>query len=202
MPEHTPAPTPHRAIYGFAMFVFCLALFICYIIWAFVPDETLVQLGLTAPPDKYFVLFIPILVMFALTMFAWIIYPAMNLAITFDPDDPRTIIDSCSIRRCNFINIRNGRVCDKRIEPLSNSGWSIGSLCPIHDGNMNSWDSANDENDVQIEDFCDCIDKTQCWLHRNPGHVRKLMDRQMVASVGDLDVSDVCATLFGGTRHN
>lgn len=204
MPEHTPAPTPHRAIYGFAMFVFFLALFVWYLIWAIVPDAILAQLGLTSAPDKYFVLFIPVLVMFALTMFGWVIYPAMNLAITFDPDDSRTLIDSCSIRRCQFVNIRNGRLCDKRVEPLPDSGWAIGTLCAVHhNGTDRPEDVCNEEeNEVQIEDFCDCVDKEQCLLQRQPGHVRRLLDRQMVASVGDLDVSDVCARLFGGEiRH-
>lgn len=198
MPEHTPAPTPHRAIYGFAMCVFFLALFVWYVIWALVPDHTLAQhFGLTAAPDKYFVLFIPVVVMFALTIFGWIIYPAMNLAITFDPDDARTLYDSCSIRRCQFVDERNGRLCDKRVEPPPNAGWAIGTRCALHD-NRDGLREAADADEVQIEDYCDCVDVAQCMLHREPDHVRRLMDRQTVPSVGDLDVSDVCARLFGG----
>lgn len=203
MPEHTPAPTPHRAIYGFAMFVFFLALLVFYYIWALVPDATLARLGLTSAPHKYFVLFIPVLVMFALTLFGWVVYPAMNLAITFDPDDARTLTDSCSIRRCQFVNVRNGRLCDKRVEPQPDSGWAIGSRCALHDEGRSRRSDASgcgggEENEVQIEDFCDCVVRKECLLHREPGHVRRLLDRQMVASVGDLDVSEVCAKLFGG----
>lgn len=199
MPEHTPAPTPHRAIYGFAMFVFFLALFVLYVIWAFVPVAALEHLGLTSTPDKYFVLFIPVVVMFALTVFGWVIYPAMNLAITFDPDDPRTLRDNCSLRRCQWVDKRNGRLCDRRVDPASDSGWAIGSRCSAHDGRDRA--DPGDEDGVQIEDYCDCLDEAQCVLRQRPGHVSRLLDRKTVPSVGDLDLSEVCYKLFGSVQH-
>ncbi len=88
MPEHTPAPTPHRAVYGFAVFLLFKTLLILYLFWAFVPDNFLENsLGLTYLPDKYFAMFLPMVVMMALIFFAFLIYPALNLSMTADVDD-------------------------------------------------------------------------------------------------------------------
>lgn len=89
MPEHSPAPTPHRAIYGFAFYLLMTVLFLVYVGWAFLP----VELGLHSHlPDKYFAVFVPVLTIVA-TFFAYIIYPAINLSMTPNIDSIATIVD-------------------------------------------------------------------------------------------------------------
>lgn len=191
MPEHTPAPTPHRAVYGFAVFLLFKTLLILYLFWAFVPDDFLENsLGLTYLPDKYFAMFLPMVVMVALMFFAFLIYPALNLSITPDVDDVSTIRDKYSIRRCQF-PLKNGKICDRRIETDQTSGWKIGELCKLHKS-----ENKNLEEEHKIENFCDCSDKKRCVIAKNSDHVLMLHYRKTVPSVCDLDISEVCRNLF------
>ncbi|KAH8358986.1 hypothetical protein KR093_003665 [Drosophila rubida] len=89
MPEHTPAPTPHRAIYGFAFYILFTVLFVIYVAWAYLPEE----LGLHSHlPDKYFAAFVPVLILVG-AFFAFIIYPAINLALTPNIDSIASVVD-------------------------------------------------------------------------------------------------------------
>ncbi|ALC46732.1 CG14550 [Drosophila busckii] len=90
MPEHSPAPTPHRAIYGFAFYMLFTVLFIVYVAWAYLP----VNLGLHSYlPDKYFAVFVPVLILVGAFMFAFFFYPALNLSLTADIDSITTVVD-------------------------------------------------------------------------------------------------------------
>lgn len=215
MPEHTPAPTPHRAIYGFAFFVLCAALCAVYMCWALVPQSVLGGLfGLTYMPDKYFVLFIPPVVMFALTLFGFVVYPAMNVAGTFEPTDERTVRDAASIRRCRWLVAVDGsngerRRCDRRVVESVTAGWSVAQRCELHvasyrvAGEETEADDCNgvvEASDVRIEDYCDCAagSEESCVLRQRPGHVRELLAMRTVPSVSDLDVDEVSRRLFGG----
>ncbi|XP_060649216.1 phosphatidylinositol N-acetylglucosaminyltransferase subunit P [Drosophila nasuta] len=89
MPEHSPAPTPHRAIYGFAFYFLFTVLFFIYVAWAYLP----VELGLHSHlPDKYFAAFVPVLIIVG-AAFAFIIYPAINLALTPNIDSIASVVD-------------------------------------------------------------------------------------------------------------
>ncbi|EDW67009.1 phosphatidylinositol N-acetylglucosaminyltransferase subunit P [Drosophila virilis] len=89
MPEHSPAPTPHRAIYGFAFYILFTVLFFVYVAWAFLP----VELGLHSYlPDKYFAVFVPVLILVC-AFFAVIIYPAINLSLTPNIDSIASVVD-------------------------------------------------------------------------------------------------------------
>lgn len=93
--EHTPAPYAPRAAYGYAMYIGSNLLFILYLLWSIVPDYILQNyLGLYYYPSKYWAVAIPIWALTALAIFAFIIYPAINLLMTPDIDDIRTISDS------------------------------------------------------------------------------------------------------------
>lgn len=192
MPEHTPAPTPHRAVYGFAVFLLFKTLLFLYLFWAFVPDDFLENnLGLTYVPDKYFAMFLPMVVMVALMFFAFLIYPALNLSITPDVDDVSTIRDKYSIRRCQF-PFKNGKICDRRIENDQTNGWETGDLCNIHQSEIKQ----TVEEDYKIENYCDCTDKKRCVIANNSDHVNKLHKRKTVPSVCDLNISEVCRSMF------
>lgn len=90
MPEHTPAPSPHRAIYGFAFYLFFLTLFILYCLWAYLP---LKEWGLTYLPDKYFAIWLPMLVLMGLAFFAFFVYPGINMTLTANIDEISSIVD-------------------------------------------------------------------------------------------------------------
>ena len=94
MSERTPAPYGPRSVYGYALYIGSNMLLLLYFIWAFVPDEILHEtLGLTYLPSKYWAVALPIWILMAIAVFAFAIYPAINMTLTPDIDDPRTITD-------------------------------------------------------------------------------------------------------------
>lgn len=199
MPENTPAPTPHRAIYGFAVFLLFKTFFFIYLFWAFVPDEILEHmLGLTYMPNKYFALFIPVLVSFGLVIFGIFIYPAMNLALTHAPTDIRTIRDRFTIRRCHWI-CDGGRACDRKVtfdSSIHGTDWSVPEFCEFHIGLC-----VYTADEVKISNYCDCSDRKKCMIAMRPSHVVELHGREMVPSASDLDISDVCKRMFLKTKE-
>ncbi|XP_045785290.1 phosphatidylinositol N-acetylglucosaminyltransferase subunit P [Maniola jurtina] len=96
MPEHTPAPTPSRSLYGFFMFVFSKIILAIYCIWAITPDYYLHYLNIYYYPQKYWSTAVPIQCLVALTIFAFLVYPSSNLMLTTNIDSIKTIQDSFS----------------------------------------------------------------------------------------------------------
>ena len=45
-PEHSPAPTPSRAVYGFVLYLLSYFFLLLYFVWALVPDTFLTQANL------------------------------------------------------------------------------------------------------------------------------------------------------------
>lgn len=196
MPEHSPAPTPHRAVYGFAWFLLFKTLFFVYLIWAFVPDSILENtFGLIYVPDKYFAIQLPVVVMTALMFFGFGIYPAWNLAMTYEPDDVRTIWDRFSIHRCQRI-LESGTKCDRKVQLDRNRGWEIPTFCTDHSSSDQQVNSDTVDDQKNIENYCDCLDKSKCFLTEHPNHVNVLRSQKTVPSACDLDLSDVCRIMF------
>lgn len=192
MPEHTPAPIPHRAVYGFAVFLLFKTLFFLWLIWAFVPDYILRdKFGFTYLPDKYFAIQLPVIILCGLFFFAFFIYPAWNLSMTVDCDNISAITDKYSIRRCKFL-LKNKKLCNQRIIYDPNIEWNTKQLCAQHQTRANN----SDRNDVKISNFCDCPDKAKCFLYKNPNHIQTLLQQKTVPSVCDFDVSEVCKKIF------
>ncbi|XP_047101131.1 uncharacterized protein LOC124719961 isoform X2 [Schistocerca piceifrons] len=46
MPEHTPAPTPARAVYGFVLYLASVTSAALFLLWAYVPPDVASSLGL------------------------------------------------------------------------------------------------------------------------------------------------------------
>lgn len=219
MPEHTPVPTPHRAVYGFAFFTFFKILFIVYLFWAFVPDHMIENsLGLTYLPDKYFALCVPMLVCCALTVFGFFIYPSWNLSMQHDIDAVHTIHDRYSLVRCKYIMQRdNGRndhpnfikYCDRKVDPVEYSGrennWWLESYCDFHRIQATEWAvvrtaaaAAPSQNHQSIYCFCDCTDRSKCILRQIPRYIDELLTHEMTPNICDIDIVQTCQELF---RH-
>jgi phosphatidylinositol glycan class P protein len=93
-PEHSPAPTPVRAVYGFVFYLLCSAALATYFVWAFVPDDWLDYFGLLDLfPQKYWAVAVPIYLGVAFFLFTTVVYPSLGLCITPDLDDPRNVVD-------------------------------------------------------------------------------------------------------------
>lgn len=113
MPEHTPAPTPSRAVYGFMLYLVCYSAFALYFVWAVVPDTFLHSLGLTYWPQKYWAVAIPIHVGLAIALFAAVIYPAINMNMTPSLDDMSTVTDQ------HALNLEGKCIPEGGIPPVS-----------------------------------------------------------------------------------
>lgn len=94
MPEHTPAPTPIRGVYGFVMYLSFKLFFIIYLVWAIVPEKYFKQISITFLPDRHWAITVPIYLLTVLTIFAFVIYPSLGLCMTPNVDDLTTIKDS------------------------------------------------------------------------------------------------------------
>lgn len=118
MPEHTPAPTPARSLYGFFMYLFSKTILIIYCIWAFVPDEYLHSLNIYYYPQKYWATAVPIQCLVALTLFTFLIYPSINMCMNSDIDSINTITDQYSdfvvAQTVNQFKIPDTCVCTKK----------------------------------------------------------------------------------------
>lgn len=98
MSEHTPAPYRPRSVYGYALYIGSNMLFFLYLVWAVVPEQFLHEkLGLTYWPLKYWAIAIPIWALTAVAVFVFIIYPAINMLMTPNIDDIKTITDQYSL---------------------------------------------------------------------------------------------------------
>ena len=59
-PQHSPNPEPARGVYGFILYLASWILLLVYLLWAFVPNKNLNQLGITYLPSKYWAVAIPL----------------------------------------------------------------------------------------------------------------------------------------------
>lgn len=96
MPEHTPAPTHARSLYGFFLYFFSKTTLAVYCVWAFTPDFCLHFFNFYYYPQKYWSTAIPIQCLVALTLFAFLIYPSSNLILSTSIDSVNTICDPFS----------------------------------------------------------------------------------------------------------
>lgn len=124
MPEHTPAPTHARSLYGFFMYLFSSTALGIYCIWAFTPDFCLHYFNIYYYPQKYWSTAIPIQLLVALTLFAFLIYPSSNLTLASYIDSINTISDPCS-HYTNKFNPQNSNeyvcICPDKVKCAKSS---------------------------------------------------------------------------------
>ncbi|XP_017776877.1 PREDICTED: phosphatidylinositol N-acetylglucosaminyltransferase subunit P [Nicrophorus vespilloides] len=148
MPEHTPAPTQSRAVYGFALHLILRALFFLYTLWAMIPDEYFISIGITYLPNRYWAVTIPIFLLSGLATFAFIVYPSFGLYITPNLNDERTIMDSASITKKSKRNAhpeqgqfkcicKNPCKCEKKIfDQIEENDFIENAIPTVQDINM------------------------------------------------------------------
>ncbi|KAM3963391.1 phosphatidylinositol N-acetylglucosaminyltransferase subunit P-like [Aphomia sociella] len=148
MPEHTPAPTPARSLYGFFMYVFSKTMLGIYLIWAFVPDYCLHYLNIYYYPVKYWSVAVPIQCLVALTLFVFFIYPSLNMIMTLDIDSANTIRDPFShynkVMTKNNYNHDNFCICADESKCLKNEytvipkDYKENTVPPLNDLNISN----------------------------------------------------------------
>lgn len=187
MAEQSPAPTPSRGIYGFVIYLLFKTLFVLYVLWAFIPHEFYEKyLGITELPNKYFALFIPILVLTATTFFAFFVYPSFSFIMTPDIDSVETVTDSHSIKRCQHRDSM-GVLCDNKIPIINRNSWKTPTECGNHKN-----------RESKISNYCDCKDKTKCLLAIDPTHIERIRKQENhIKNSADLDISYVNQVLYG-----
>ncbi|XP_050510686.1 phosphatidylinositol N-acetylglucosaminyltransferase subunit P [Diabrotica virgifera virgifera] len=99
MPEHTPAPTPSRAVYGFVMYLSFRIFFIIYVIWAVLPEKYFKAVGIMFLPQRHWAITVPVYLLTVLTTVAFVIYPSLGLCMTPAVDDMRTIKDKVGSKK-------------------------------------------------------------------------------------------------------
>lgn len=181
----SPAPSPQRAVYGFAIYVFFVSLFITYCLWVYLPTQFLEHtLGLQYLPDKYFALSIPAIILSGTWIFAFLIYPFIGLAMTPASDHISTVKDSKTIYRCCFES--EGDLCENIVQEAEDSPWESGSFCQVHS-------KANGR-----KEFRRICSKTKC-MHCKDYH-REGDDKQWngfpMPAARDMDLREVCEELF------
>ncbi|XP_047482954.1 phosphatidylinositol N-acetylglucosaminyltransferase subunit P-like [Penaeus chinensis] len=102
MGEHTPAPSPGRSYYGFALYLLGWAGIISYLAWALIPHSYLAALGLTYIPQPYWALAFPSVIITLVLIFVFFIYPSLNLILALPPHDIRNITDNMAMREEDY----------------------------------------------------------------------------------------------------
>lgn len=187
MAEQSPAPTTSRSIYGFVIFLLFSTLFILYVLWAFIPLEIFENyLGVTELPNKYFALFVPILLLTATTLFAFLIYPSFSFIMTSNIDSVNTITDKYAIKRCQRRDSM-GILCDNKTLKNPLNFWEDPKECENHKN-----------RESKVSNFCDCKDQTKCMLVIDANHIDNVRKQDNhIQNSADLDIFYVNQILYG-----
>lgn len=145
MPEHTPAPTPARSIYGFFMFLFSKTILGIYCVWAFVPDEYLHYFNIYYYPQKYWATAVPIQCLVALTIFVFFIMPSMNWLLTTRIDSVNTFSDQIT-QYSVIVNNNDCKTSETCICTDENKCMKHSYIATVNDFNENTVPQLHDLN--------------------------------------------------------
>ncbi|CAG8451288.1 7893_t:CDS:2 [Funneliformis caledonium] len=84
--------TPTYEYYGFVLYLSSFIAFVIYLLWAYLPDEILISLGITYYPDRYWALALPVW-SFVLSFFLYVVILSINFLNTAPYDSYHTITD-------------------------------------------------------------------------------------------------------------
>lgn len=84
-----------KSIFSFVAWISSIFVYLCFIGWAFLPEETLHYIGITYYPSRYYAVALPsyLILLFILSGIGYIGY---NLTITLEPENRETIRDKSS----------------------------------------------------------------------------------------------------------
>ncbi|XP_026473855.1 phosphatidylinositol N-acetylglucosaminyltransferase subunit P-like isoform X1 [Ctenocephalides felis] len=184
MPEHTPAPTPSRAVYGFALYLTMKSCFFAYVVWSIVPDDILLLLNLYYLPQKYWAIAVPVQVLVVIFVFAFFIYPGMNLCLSPNFDDNSTVTDKAAIFRCCYQE--DGYKCH---EIIKDDKWITENLCSKHMLEKPK-ESTKVVTNKKTKRYCDCINKSKCMALNEPSF------KKPVEPVTEIPLSEVNKILY------
>jgi len=146
MPEHTPAPNSARGVYGFVLYLFLRFLFCVYLIWAVIPEKWFIDVGITYLPQRHWAVTIPLFIMIVILLFGFVIYPSINLCITPEAYDIRTVTDKSALKRKEFqiqrdknekCICKNSSKCGKAaFDKINQDEFLTNSVPPIYDLNI------------------------------------------------------------------
>ncbi|XP_065061248.1 phosphatidylinositol N-acetylglucosaminyltransferase subunit P-like [Rhopilema esculentum] len=97
--EHSPAPTPERAIHGFVLYLLTYVAFGFYLLWALVPDNVLHEIGITYLPQRLWIFLGPFLIILAVSLVLFIFLVRNYLetpswdSIQYLTDDHQVLVD-------------------------------------------------------------------------------------------------------------
>jgi len=126
--QHSPAPTPSRAVYGFLLYLISNFMLISYFVWALVPDPLLAALGLDFLPQKYWAVALPLFL--SLVFFL----PRRRLSKSWTPQNPGNCdfaTDRHTISRESIASDLDGG-CAGGVPPIYDIPYA--SLSPCHIG--------------------------------------------------------------------
>ena len=98
IPPSSMAKSAAVEVYGFAGFLFSIAAFLLYLIWAYLPSAALESVGVYYVPDKQWAIAIPLFLMFTFA-FAPVVYMALNLTTVAPLDHPLSYTPSAPLDR-------------------------------------------------------------------------------------------------------
>eukprot|EP00112_Aurelia_sp_Birch-Aquarium-sp1_P020602 Seg5345.2 transcript_id=Seg5345.2/GoldUCD/mRNA.D3Y31 product="Phosphatidylinositol N-acetylglucosaminyltransferase subunit P" protein_id=Seg5345.2/GoldUCD/D3Y31 len=105
--EHSPSPVPERAIYGFVLYLLTYVAFGFYLLWAFLPDAWLHEIGITYLPQRLWIFLGPFLLVLGIII-VLLIFSIHNYMNTPDldslqnfTDKHQKLIDHCSDESTN-----------------------------------------------------------------------------------------------------
>ena len=86
------------SIYSFVAWLASFLVYVCYIMWAFLPTDWLHSLGITYYPSRYYAVALPsyVLVTYLLSGMMYISYNMMN---TLSPENLHSIQDDIGVNR-------------------------------------------------------------------------------------------------------
>ncbi|CAG8589437.1 5980_t:CDS:10 [Ambispora leptoticha] len=84
--------TPTYEYYGFVLYLASFIAFVIYLLWAYLPDEALISLGITYYPSRYWALALPVWT-FVLILFIYIAFVSINFLNTAPLDSFNTVTD-------------------------------------------------------------------------------------------------------------
>ena len=82
----------NNSVYSFVGWITSFGVYICFLCWAYLPEEYLLSLGITYYPSRYYAIALPAYFIVLITL-SFTFYVGLNMMNTLEPEDFGTIRD-------------------------------------------------------------------------------------------------------------